>query len=163
MLRLLGGGMILAGGILLRGTILSASRRELQTQCELRDALMLLEKEIKFTLTPMPKLLMSENFGASVSEFFAAICNDLQREKTLAQSWSTHAQDLALPQRIKGRFARLGRSLSGDEDSVRQALALMAETLSESIETQERTQRDRERLTTMLCISASIMLVLVLI
>lgn len=163
MLRLFGAGMILAGGILLRGTILSASRRELQTQCELRDALMLLEKEIKFTLTPMPKLLMSENFGASVSEYFSAVCEDLRMEKTLAESWSAHAQNLALPQRIKERFVRLGRSLDGDEESVRQALVLMAEVLSESIETQERTQCERERLTTMLCISASIMLALMLV
>lgn len=39
----------------------------------------------------------------------------------------------------------------------------MAEVLSESIETQERTQCERERLTTMLCISASIMLALMLV
>ena len=44
MLRLFGGVLILGGGMLLRGTLLSASRRELQTQYELREALMLLEK-----------------------------------------------------------------------------------------------------------------------
>lgn len=163
MLRLLGGALILVGGIQLRGMILSASRRELQTQYELRDALVQLEKEVKFTLTPMPKLLMSGDFGPNVSAFFAAVCDDLRLEKTLAESWSAQAQSLPLPRRIKERFTRLGLSLSGDEESVRQALVLMAEELSESTENQERTQRDRERLTTGLCMSASIMLALVLI
>ena len=63
MLRLFGGVLILGGGMLLRGTLLSASRRELQTQYELREALMLLEKEITFTLTPLPKLLLRKDFG----------------------------------------------------------------------------------------------------
>ena len=162
MVRLLGGVLIISSGLLLRGTILRASRRELETQRELRDALLLLEKEIKFTLMPLPKLLRME-FGCCVSAFFSAVSDDLCSEKTLSESWQTHTQRLFLPQRIKLRFARLGADLVGEEESIRRTLLLMAEELSESMEAQERTQRERERLTTALCLSGSFLLVLVLL
>ena len=163
MLRLFGGVLILGGGMLLRGTLLSASRRELQTQYELCEALMLLEKEITFTLTPLPKLLLRKDFGTCAGAFFTAVSGELCLGKTLAQSWFDCAQALSLPPRIKERFARLGANLGGDENGVRRTLQLMAEELSGSIGTQERAQRERERLTTVLCLSASLILVLVLL
>lgn len=163
MLRLLGGVLIVSGGILLRETILRAARKELQTQRELRDALLQLEKEIKFTLTPLPKLLLRDDFEPYAAQYFRKVGRDLLRGETLAESWAAHAQTLSLPQRIRDRFARLGVSLSGEEESVRRTLLLMVSELSESIEAQERIRRERERLTTVLCISISLMLVLLLI
>ena len=163
MLRGIGAILIIGAGLLLRGTIVSKARREERTMCALRDALLAIEREIALNLTPLPALFTRGGCGEIADAFFASVSDGLRSGGTLRDCWAASASELALPQAIKDRVARLGATLSGDEESVRRALCAMSDELSEVMETRQRGRAQRERVTTAICVSASAFLLLVLI
>lgn len=163
MLRLAGGTLILFAGVLLRGALLGGAREELRTLRTMRDALLALEREIALTLAPLPELLSRGGFGEAADAFFAAVSDAVQSGQTLGDAWRDAAQRIFLPNGQKTRFARLGSMLGGGEESVRRTLLFAADELSRTIEAREREKRERERLTTALCFSGSLLLAMILI
>ena len=163
MLRGVGAVLILGAGLLLRGTIVSKARREERTLQEMRDALLGLEREIALTLTPLPVLFASGGYGEAADAFFASVSEGLRAGGTLRSCWAESASELALSLSEKDRVAQFGASLGGDEKAVRRALRAMADELSEVMETRQRGRAQRERVTTALCVSGSVFLLLILI
>ena len=163
MLRGIGAMAILSAGLMLRGTILSKARREERTMREMRDALLALEREIALNLTPLPVLFPRGGYGEETDAFFASVSEGLRAGGTLRDCWAVSAQTLSLPQEEKERVARLGTMLGGDEESVRRALRAMADELSAALKARKRERAQRERVTTALCASASVFLLLILL
>ena len=163
MLRGIGAILIIGSGLLLRGTIMSKARREERTMQGLRDALLAIEREIALTLTPLPALFARGGCGEIADTFFISVSEGLRAGGTFARCWAVSAQTLTLPQTVKERVAYFGASLGGDEESVRRALRSMADELSAALEARERERAQRERVTTALCVSASVFLLLILI
>ena len=163
MLRGIGAILIIGAGLLLRGTIVSKARREERTMCVLRDALLAIEREIALTLTPLPVLFTRGGCGEIADTFFASVSEGLRAGGTLRSCWAASARTLTLPQAVKDRVAQFGAMLGGDEEAVRRALRAMADELSDAMEVREREQAQRERVTTALCVSGSVFLLLILI
>ena len=129
----------------------------------LRDALLAIEREIALTLTPLPALFTRGGYGDAADAFFMSVSEGLHAGGVLRSCWAVSAQTLTLPQTVKERVAHFGASLGGDEESVRRALRTMADELSAALEARERERAQRERVTTALCVSASVFLLLILI
>ena len=163
MLRGIGAMAILGAGLMLRGTILSKARREERTMRALRDALLTLEREIALNLTPLPVLFARGGYGEIADALLASVSEGLRAGGTLRDCWAASAQSLTLPQAVKERVAHLGAMLGGDEEAVRCALRTMADELSAAMEVRERGRAQRERVTTAICVSASMFLLLILI
>lgn len=163
MLRGIGAMAIFGAGLLLRGTIVSKARREERTMCALRDALLALEREIALNLTPLPVLFTRGGYGEIADAFFASVSEGLRAGGTLRDGWAASACELTLPQTEKDRVAQFGAMLGGDEESVRRALRTMADELSNTLEARQQERSQRERVTTAICVSASAVLLLVLI
>ena len=163
MLRGIGAILIIGSGLLLRGTIVSKARWEERTMRGLRDALLAIEREIALNLTPLPVLFVRGGYGEIADAFFASVSGGLRAGGTLHDCWAASAQTLTLPQTVKDRVAYFGASLGGDEESVRRALRSMADELSAALEARGRERAQRERVTTALCVSTSVFLVLILI
>ena len=155
--------VIVGAGLLLRGTILSKARREERTMRSLRDALLALEREIALNLTPLPTLFARGGYGEAADGFFASVGEGLRAGRTLRDCWAASADALTLPRAVKERVAHLGATLSGDEDGVRRSLLFMADELSKALEARECERAQRERVTTAVCVSASVFLLLILI
>ena len=162
MLRTVGAGLICGAGLLLRTSLLAAHRAETDTVRDLRDALLALEREVALTLTPLPALFLRGGFGKTADAFFTQVAQEIHAGKTLAESWAECSGALMLPQEVKLRVVRLGAHLGGDEESVRRALLASAQELSGVLERREREQSSRERITTALCLSGSLLLLLLL-
>ena len=163
MLRGIGAILIIGSGLLLRGTILSKARREERTIRGLRDALLALEREIALNLTPLPVLFTRGGYGEIADAFFSSVSKGLRAGGTLRDCWAASAQALPLPRSEKERVAHFGALLGGDEEAVRRALRAMADELSAALEVRERGRAQRERVTTALCVSASMFLLLILL
>ena len=154
---------IFGAGLMLRGTIVSRSRREERTMRGLRDALLAIEREIALNLTPLPVLFVRGGYGEIADTFFSSVSEGLRVGGTLRSCWAASAQTLTLPQTEKERVAHLGATLGGDEEAVRRALRAMADELSEALERRQYEQAQRERVTTVLCVSGSTLLLLMLL
>ena len=155
--------LILGAGFRLRGTILSKSRRSERTLRQMRDALLALEREIAFALTPLPMLFARGGYGEAVDAFFASVSGGLRAGGTLASCWAASTETLTLPLSLKDRVARFGTTLGGDEEGVRRALRAMADELTDALEMYRRERSGRERITTALCVSGSVLLLLILL
>lgn len=163
MLRGVGAILIFGAGLLLRGTIVSKARREERTMRGICDALLALEREIALNLTPLPVLFARGGYGEAVDAFFASVGEGLRVGGTLRSCWAASAQTLTLPQAEKERVVHLGATLGGDEEAVRRALRTMADELSDALERRQYEQAQRERVTTVLCVSGSTLLLLMLL
>lgn len=163
MLRGIGAMAILGAGLMLRATILSKTRREERTMRALRDALLALEREIALNLTPLPVLFTRGGYGEATDAFFASVSEGLRAGGALRDCWAVSASELALPQAERERVAHLGTMLDGDEEAVRRALRAMADELSIALEARKRERAQRERVTTAICVSASVFLLLILL
>ncbi len=162
MLRAVGAGLILSAALLARRTLLCAGREEQRVRRTLAAAFEAMEAEIRALLTPLPALL-SRGYGEETKVFFAVFSSFIRQGKTLDIAWNDAVESLPLPQDEREALALLGGRLGGDEESVCAALALAARTLRASYEDAERRRGQEERLTTALCLSAGLLLVILLI
>ena len=161
MLRWFGAGLILGAALLTRRELLQERRLRQRTRRALAAAFSAMEAEIRALLTPLPALLR-RGYGAETEPFFEAIAASLRREG-VESAWRGAAETLPLPEEEREALARLGERLNGDEDGVRAALTLAAQGLTASYEEAERLRVQEERLTTALCLSAGLLLAILLI
>lgn len=161
MLRMTGAALILASGVLARKGLLASSRGRRAALRELAEALERMAQEIRLCLTPIPKLLDRAYAGAA-DEFFARAAKCLRAGKSLEQSWADAAQALPVHEEERALIAALGARLGGDAESVCAVLRLTAAQLRERYESERLHCREQERLTTAACLSASVLLLIML-
>lgn len=162
MLRWFGALLILCGGLLTRQALLSGSRSVQQTRRELADAFEAMAAEIRALLTPLPALLR-RSYGESVEGFFAETAELLACGVPLSEAWRLASEVLALPPGERETVAALGGRLGGGEDSVCAALTLTAAALRKAYELNEAQRKEKERLTTSICICISLFLAILLL
>lgn len=161
-LRWLGAGLILSGGLLTRRALLGEARRAQRTRRELSAAFEEMEAEIRLLLTPVPALLRRAR-GASAEAFFRGTREGLSRGLSLAEAWRASSEELPLPPLEREPVAGLGARLDGGEESACGALTLAASELRRAYDRAERERGEKERLTTSICISMSLFLIVLLL
>lgn len=162
LLRWLGAGLIFCGGLLTRRTLLGGARRVQQTRRELAAAFEEMEAEIRLLLTPVPALLR-RGHGAAAEAFFRRTREGLSRGVSLAEAWRAASEVLVLPELEREPVALLGARLDGGEESACAALTLTASELRGAYDRAERERGAKERLTTSVCISMSLFLIVLLL
>jgi len=162
LLRGVGAGLILCAALLTRRALLGERRERQRTRRALAAAFETMEAEIRLLLTPLPTLLR-RGCGAESRAFFETVSIALRRGGDPSAAWREAAEALPLPRNERESLALLGGRLGGDEESVCAALSLAARTLRACYDDAERRRGQDERLTTALCLSAGLMLVILLI
>ena len=162
LLRWLGAGLILSGGLLTRHALLGGTRRVQQMRRELAAAFEEMEAEIRLLLTPVPALLCRAH-SESAEAFFRRTREGLSRGLPLAEAWRASSEALPLPESEREEVALLGARLDGGEESACAALTFAAAELRGAYERAERERGAQERLTTSLCVSISLLLVVLLL
>ena len=161
-LRWLGAGLILFGGLLTRGTLLDGARRVQRTRRGLAAAFEEMEAEIRLLLTPVPALLRRAH-SESAETLFRGTREGLSRGLSLAEAWRGASETLPLPEIERESVAGLGARLDGGEESACAALALAASELRRAYDRAERERGEKERLTTSICVGASLLLLVLLL
>lgn len=160
MLRALGAGLILCGGLLARQALVEPARCAQRARLALAAALEAMEAEVRLLLTPMPKLLRR---AAAKEAFFGRVLSGLSSGVAPGEAWRAAADTLPLPSEEQELLAALGERVSGDEEHACAALTLAASRLRRRYDEVESRRRQTERLTTSLCVSASLLLAILLL
>ena len=160
MLRALGAGLILCGGLLARQALVEPVRRAQRTRLTLAAALESMEAEVRLLLTPMPALLRR---AAAEDAFFGRILSGLASGVPPEEAWRRAADGLPLPPEERELLAALGGRMGGDEEHVSASLALAASRLRRRYDDVGSGRRREEKLTTALCVSASLLLSILLL
>ena len=161
-LRWLGAGLILSGGLLTRRTLLEGARRAQQTRRGLAAAFEEMEAEIRLLLTPVPALLRRAHSGPAEA-FFRRTREGMSRGLTLAEAWRASSEALPLPELEREPVVGLGARLDGGEESACAALRLAASELRRAYVRAERERGARERLSTSVCVGASLLFIVLLL
>ena len=165
MLRYLGCLMILGGGAAAELLHARAGLRELNVLSALCHTLSCMESEIRLKQTPLPRLL-KEQAGrnqADVSGFLYSIAEAAAGDGFLPSLWRQACEALPLGGYERNVLGGLGDKLSGDEESLCQAIALTRERLQAAYEERRRTRAETERRSAALYLSASAFLVILLL
>lgn len=160
-MKLLGATLILCAAALVCHALLAERRRERETLRELSAALESLEREVRASLTPLPRLLARRGYGQYADAFFAAMleCGELP----LPERWRAAALSLPLSPREREVVARPASALGGEEDDLLRALRAAATELRRALEEKERARAGETRLITSLAFSLGLLLTILLI
>ncbi len=160
MLRAVGTGLILCGGLLARQTLTEPVRRAQRTRLALAAALEAMEAEVRLLLTPMPTLLRR---AAEKVAFFGDVLSALSSAAGPREAWRMASDALPLSSEERELLAALGERTGGDEEHACAALTLTASRLRRRYDEIESSRRQTEKLTTSLCVSASLLLAILLL
>ena len=165
MTRFLGCILILLSGFLLRFIVLTVRRHERQALYEIVQALQFLEQEVRATLSPLPRLLDHQGFGPYADSFFHSVLSMHRKnpDLALAQCWSIAVASLPLRAKEKDRLLRLANRLNADEEDVLRALHEASGALQQALKEKEYQQKDQDKLITSICLSCSVLLLILLI
>ena len=147
-MKLLGAALILCGAALQCHALLGARRQERAALRELSAALEGLERGIRVSLMPLPRLLGQRGAGKYADAFFADVLAQLEN--------GTPLPDQAL-------LSGLADALGGEEDAVLRALRAAAQALRGTLTERERQSARDTRLVTTLCFSLSLLVTILLI
>ncbi|MBR6738251.1 MAG: hypothetical protein IKL99_01120 [Oscillospiraceae bacterium] len=164
MMKLLGGILFFASGVLLRCVLVEQKRREIRMLRETILSLQMLRQRLYATLQPLPKLL------AGVSEernccFFTAVCRCYAGEPDGGIDSAWHKTPESLPMDFADReiVKSLADAFSAPEELLRRGFESALEQLQNSLDEKERRRGKDERLTTALCISGNIILLVFIV
>ena len=160
MLRGVGAGLILCGGLLARQVLVDPVRRAQRMRRTLAAALEAMEAEVRLLLTPMPTLLRR---AAAEEPFFGRVLSALSSGTAPEEAWRAASDALPLPPEERELFGEMGKRLGGDEEHACAALTLTASRLRRCYDEIEGSRRQTEKLTTSLCVSASLLLAILLL
>lgn len=165
MLKGLGALCVLLGGLLLRHNQVASLRRKVDTLSDLLAALYRMAEEIRMARTPLPQLLnrLAVERSAPVATFFSAVSTSAQQGETVMETWRRAAEDLPIEQNSLTVLKELAIGMNGDEESVCKAISLACMNLSHHLEELRCHQSETEKRTTALCLSATALLVILLI
>lgn len=164
-MKLLGAVLILGGAGLLCREKLSRRRAEREALRALAAALEELEREVRASLTPLPRLLERCAAGGRAESFFAAILSQRQREPDapLPDHWRAAAHSLPLSLREQESLARPAAALGGEEEDLLRALRAASTELRASLAERERSAAGEERLIAAISLSLSLLFAILLV
>ena len=164
-MKALGAALLLCGTALLCRALLASRRHERETLRALAAALENLEREIRVSLTPMPRLLAQHGQGANAESFFAAVLalREAQPERSLPDCWRVAAQQLPLSPQEQESAARPADALGGEEENLLCALRTSAQELRAALALREAESARERRLIPALCFSLSLLITVLLI
>lgn len=154
---------VLLGGLALRTALVRAGRDELRQLRALSEALVLLAQRISATLTPLPRLLRQGGWPREAEPFFDMLLERLDAHDPPETCWRTAAQAMPLAEPERAALALPAAVLRGEEESLVRALRIAAEMLSSAAREKAARRGERERLITAVCLSATLMLLLVML
>jgi stage III sporulation protein AB len=163
-LKLLGSALILAAGISARTLQVCALRRELSVLREMAAALDGMQNDIRIGRLPLPRLLQKAGVGrrAEVRSFFSAVQQGIAGGRSLPETWRAACEKLPLPLRQREAAAEVGSCFCGDEEAACKGILLAKEELERALRDGMQRQADREKRDTALCLSASALLIILL-
>ena len=162
-MKLLGAALILCGAALQCHALLGARRQERAALRELSAALEGLERGIRASLMPLPRLLGQRGAGKYADAFFADVLAQLENGTPLPEGWREAAARTPLGEREQAVLSGLADALGGEEDDLLRALHAAAQTLRDSLRERERDSARDTRLVTTLCFSLSLLVTILLI
>ena len=151
-MKLLGAALILCGAALQCHALLGARRQERAALRELSAALEGLERGIRASLMPLPRLLGQRGAGKYADAFFADVLAQLENGTPLPDGWREAAARTPLGEREQAVLSGLADAGGGEGDAVRGTLT----------ERERQSARDT-RLVTTLCFSLSLLVTILLI
>ena len=162
-MKLLGAALILCGAALQCHALLGARRQERAALRELSAALEGLERGIRASLMPLPRLLGQRGAGKYADTFFADVLAQLENGTPLPDGWREAAARTPLGEREQAVLSGLADELGGEEDAVLRALRAAAQALRSTLTERERQSARDTRLVTTLCFSLSLLVTILLI
>ena len=114
-----GSALIFCGGFWWWRLCLAERRRMQNTLERLLAALYQLREGIRMTRMPLPQLLER---AAEDESFFGEVLREVRKHEELDKVWERAAEDLPLPPQSRKAWSWLGGRLTGDEQSVLQAM-----------------------------------------
>lgn len=162
-MKLLGAALILCGAALQCHALLGARRQERAALRELSAALEGLERGIRASLMPLPRLLGQRGAGKYTDAFFADVLAQLENGTPLPDGWREAAARTPLGEREQAVLSGLADALGGEEDAVLRALRAAAQALRGTLTERERQSARDTRLVTTLCFSLSLLVTILLI
>lgn len=162
-MKLLGAALILCGAALQCHALLGARRQERAALRELSAALEGLERGIRASLTPLPRLLGQRGAGKYADAFFADVLAQLENGTPLPDGWREAAARTPLGEREQAVLSGLANTFGGEEDAVLRALRAAAQALRSTLTERERQSARDTRLVTTLCFSLSLLVTILLI
>ena len=157
-MKLLGAALILCGAALQCHALLGARRQERAALRELSAALEGLERGIRASLMPLPRLLGQRGAGKYADAFFADVLAQLENGTPLPDGWREAAARTPL-----GEREQAANTFGGEEDAVLRALRAAAQALRSTLTERERQSARDTRLVTTLCFSLSLLVTILLI
>ena len=162
-MKLLGAALILCGAALQCHALLGARRQERAALRELSAALEGLERGIRVSLMPLPRLLGQRGAGKYADAFFADVLAQLENGTPLPDGWREAAARTPLGEREQALLSGLADAFGGEEDAVLRALRAAAQALRGTLMERERQSARDTRLVTTLCFSLSLLVTILLI
>ena len=162
-MKLLGAALILCGAALQCHALLGARRQERAALRELSAALEGLERGIRVSLMPLPRLLGQRGAGKYADAFFADVLAQLENGTPLPDGWREAAARTPLGEREQAVLSGLANTFGGEEDAVLRALRAAAQALRSTLTERERQSARDTRLVTTLCFSLSLLVTILLI
>lgn len=112
-MKLLGAALILCGAALQCHALLGARRQERAALRELSAALESLERGIRASLTPLPRLLGQRGAGKYADAFFADVLAQLENGTPLPDGWREAAARTPLGEREQALLSGLADTSAG--------------------------------------------------
>ena len=162
-MKLLGAALILCGAALQCHALLGARRQERAALRELSAALEGLERGIRASLMPLPRLLGQRGAGKYADAFFTDVLAQLEHGTPLPDGWREAAARTPLGEREQAVLSGLANTFGGEEDAVLRALRAAAQALRSTLTERERQSARDTRLVTTLCFSLSLLVTILLI
>lgn len=164
-MKALGAALLLGGAALLCRALLADRRRERDTLRALAAALEGLEREVRVSLVPMPRLLARRGWGRYADAFFASVLalREAQSERSLPDCWRAAAHSLPLSPQERESIARPADALGGEEEDLLRALHASAQELRAALVSRETESARERRLIPALCFSLSLLVTVLLL
>ena len=159
-MKWLGSALIFCGGFWWWRLCLLGRKQEKQTLERLLMMLHQLRDGIRMARYPLPQLLER---AAQDEPFFGEVLRELQKQEALSKAWGMAAENLTLPPQSWEIWYWLGRHLTGDEQSVLQAMTYAEQVMEQERQRLAEQEQEVNRRTTAMCFSAAALAVILLV
>lgn len=119
-----------------------------------------LREGIRMARLPLPQLL---DRAAQDEAFFGEVLRELREQEELSEAWGLAAENLPLPPQSWKIWCWLGRHLTGDEQSVLQAMTYAEQIMAQERQRLVEQEQEVNRRTAAMCFSAAALAVILLV
>ena len=159
-MKWLGSALIFCGGFWWWRLCLLGRRQEKQTLERLLMMLYQLREGIRMARLPLPQLL---DRAAQDEAFFGEVLRELRKQEELSKAWGMAAENLTLPPQSLEIWCWMDRHLTGDEQSVLQAMTYAEQVMEQERQQLAEQEQEVNRRTTAMCFSAAALAVILLV